>query len=184
MAALTARHLGELLYRAARVRSVEVTAVGDGITYESSDRPYPSTAGLYELELYLSLDRCEGLPRGSYHYDPLGHSLTLVNSADDQLAETLDCTAATAGLSRRPAALITVTSRIARLSWMYSGSPYATTLKHVGLLQQTVRLVARAMGLSPLVIASGDNDHDAAHDAFALVWPDEVSVGEIVVNPA
>ena len=38
--------------------------------YTVSERPYPSAGSLYELDLYLTVDRCDGLPRGIYHYDP------------------------------------------------------------------------------------------------------------------
>src|SRR5258708_10185880 len=38
-------------------------------------RPYPSGGGGWELELYLAVDKCEGLARGFYHYDAGGHAL-------------------------------------------------------------------------------------------------------------
>ena len=39
-------------------------------------RPYPSAGATYELELYLAVDKCEGLARGFYHYDAGVHALT------------------------------------------------------------------------------------------------------------
>ena len=38
-------------------------------------RPYPSAGASYELELYLAVDKCEGLARGFYHYDAGAHAL-------------------------------------------------------------------------------------------------------------
>ena len=37
--------------------------------------PYPSAGSAYELELYLAVNACEGLPRGFYHYDAERHAL-------------------------------------------------------------------------------------------------------------
>lgn len=180
-APLTAVQLGELLFRAARIRWTTVTSSADGAArYVISDRPYPSTSYLYELELYLSLDRCTGLPRGSYHYDPAGHAVTLLDDSERRLAEILDAATVAAGSTRRPAVLVTVTSRIARLSWMYSDIAYSTTLRHVGLLQQTLYLVATAMGLASSAITMGDST--TANEVLALDWPNEVSVGEFAVG--
>jgi SagB-type dehydrogenase family enzyme len=178
--ALTAELLGELLFRVARIRWTKLVRTVDGISYMVSDRPYPSTADLYELELYLSLDRCAGLPRGNYHYDPREHALTLIGDGEAELVELMDTAKVAAGSTRRPAAVITVTSRIARLAWMYSGIAYATTLKHVGALQLMLQLEATAMGLACGAVAVGDGV--AADLALRLEWPAEVSVGEFIVG--
>lgn len=178
--ALTTELLGELLYRVARIRWTKLVRTVDGISYMVSDRPYPSTADLYELELYLSLDSCPGLPRGSYHYDPREHALTLIGGTEAELAELMDTAKVAAGSTKRPAAVITVTSRIARLAWMYSGIAYATTLKHVGALQLMLQLEATAMGLASGAVAVGDGV--TTDLALRLEWPAEVSVGEFIVG--
>ena len=176
----TAEQLGELLYRSARVRSL-TEAVGAGLVpYTVSERPYPSAGSLYELDLYLTVDRCEGLPRGIYHYDPDGHALTLVNTRADHADELLDSAMVLIGARRRPPALITMTARMGRLSWVYDSIAYATTLKHVGVLQQTLYLVATVLGLAPCALATGDDE--VATAAFGLDYPAEVSVGEFVVG--
>ncbi|MGH8940342.1 MAG: hypothetical protein ACRDV2_13490, partial [Actinomycetes bacterium] len=108
---VTAEHLGELLFRAARIRWTRLVTAALGTSYVISDRPYPSTADLYELELYLTLDRCAGLPRGSYHYDPREHVLTLISDSEPELTDLLDSAKIAAGSTRRPPVLITVTSR-------------------------------------------------------------------------
>ena len=144
-----------------------------------TDEP-TSTSDLYELELYLTVDRCAGLGRGSYHYDPREHALTLISNSEAELAELLDTAKVAAGSSKRPPVLITVTTRITRLSWRYGAIAYATTLRHVGALQQTLHLVATAMGLVSSALAVSDGT--TADDALRLSWPSEVSVGEFVVG--
>ncbi|WP_329564311.1 SagB/ThcOx family dehydrogenase [Kitasatospora sp. NBC_01266] len=178
--AVTAEQLGELLHRAARVREVHVGGQ-DEAACTTTDRPYPSTGDLYELELYLVIGACSGLPRGIYHYDPQGHGLTLINTEEESVAELLDSAMMAAGLRREPPVLITLTARFGRLSWVYGGMAYATTLKHVGVLLQTLNLVATAMGLAPHAVAFGDSD--AAARAFRLDWRRESSVGEMIVGP-
>jgi SagB-type dehydrogenase family enzyme len=178
---LTAEQLGELLFRVGRIRWVKAApATAGGVGYAISDRPYASTGGLYELELYLSLDRCTGLPRGSYHYDPREHVLTLLSDSDAELAEMLDGAKVAAGNTLRPPVLITVASRISRLSWVYGGVAYATTLKHVGALEQMLQLAATAMGLASCRLAVGDGS--VADEVLRLAWPVEVSVGEFLVG--
>ncbi len=177
---LSAGQLGELLFRTARIRSlVEATGAG-GTGYTVSDRPYPSSDALYELELYITVDSCAELARGIYHYDPLEHALTLVSDDEAQLAELLDAAKVLTGTMRRPPVLITMAARMARLSWVYDGIAYATALKHVGVLQQTLYLVATAMNLAPCALAAGASD--TAIEALRLDWPAEVTIGEFVVG--
>ncbi|HEY0451223.1 SagB family peptide dehydrogenase [Actinophytocola sp.] len=174
------RQLGELLFRAARVRSQTETVGAGGVRYTVSERPYPSVGSLYELDLYLTVDRCDGLPRGIYHYDPQSHALTLINEDAADAGELLDSAMVLTGSYRRPPTLITMTARMGRLSWVYDGICYATTLKHVGVLQQTLYLVATRLGLAPCALATGDSE--VATAAFGLDWPAEVSVGEFIVG--
>jgi SagB-type dehydrogenase family enzyme len=171
--------LGELLYRTARIRSrSEVTGAGD-VRYTVSTRPYPSAGSLYELDLYLTIDRTDGLPRGIYHYDPVGHALTLINEHGVDIDELLDGAMVLTG-STRPPVLITMTARMGRLSWVYDSISYATTLKHVGVLQQTLYLTATSLGLAPCALAMGDDE--TATTALKLNWPAEVSVGEFAIG--
>src|SRR5262249_7749043 len=120
------------------------------------------------------------LPSGNYHYDPEDHVLTLVSDSEPALGELLDIAMVAAGCTRRPPALITMTTRIARLSWMDSGIAYATTLRHVRALQQPLHLRATAMGLSSMALPVSDGE--LVDEALRLDWPTEVSVGEFVVG--
>lgn len=176
----TLRQLGELLYRTARVR--EVFGPGPGMPYEASSRPYPGGGAVYELELYLTVGRCEGLDSGVYYYDPLGHRLvTLPARSEDARAMLAVASAATGGLAA-PDVLVTITSRFQRLSWKYSALAYSATLKNVGVLYQTLYLVATAMGLSPCGLGSGDAG--LAARTFGLDWVRESSVGDFLIGGA
>jgi SagB-type dehydrogenase family enzyme len=177
---LTAEQIGELLFRAARIRSVSPASAGADITYPISDRPYLSIFGLHELELYVCLNRCSGLPRGIYHYDPKDHVLTLINDSQSELDELLDNASVAARTTQRPPVMITITARVVRSSWMYGGLAYSLTLTHVGALQQTLCLVATAMGLSGCVPAIDPGDVTDA--ALRLDWPAEIGVGEFIAG--
>ena len=177
---LTAEQIGELLYRTARIRSISPASAGAEVTYRISDRPYLSIYGLHELELYVSLHRCAGLPRGIYHYDPKDHVLTLINESEPELDELLDYASVAARTTQRPPVLITIAARVARSSWMYGGLAYSLTLTHVGALQQTLCLVATAMGLAPCVPAIDPGD--VTDSALHLDWPAEIGVGEFIVG--
>jgi SagB-type dehydrogenase family enzyme len=178
---MTARELGELLYRGARVRSViDSTAAGKPLA-STSDRPYPSGGAAYELDLYVTVHECVGIPRGVYHYDPLDHRLEMVDADLAMIDELLESGRVNANLDGPPPVLITMTARFRRLSWMYSGLAYALALKNVGVLTQTLYLVSTAMGLG--ACALGSVDIDTAARAFGTNWLVESSVGEFIVGP-
>lgn len=172
---LTARQLGELLFRAAAIRGDEFSQ-----GTEPAETGPPGGAVLHELELYVSLNQCTGLPSGSYHYDPREHTLTMVNDSESELFELLDTAKVAAGSTQRPPVLISVSTRIARVSWLHGESAYSTTLKHVGALQQSLYLAAAAMGLASCALAVSDGA--AADEALRFDWPTEVGVGEFIVG--
>jgi SagB-type dehydrogenase family enzyme len=172
--------LGELLYRVARVRGVIEADPDNGLPYDALDRPFPTGGGSGELELYLTIARCDGIEPGVYHYDAARHGLRAVDASPDDRRELLTAAWRAAAGRVDPQVLITVTSRFGRLSWKYSSIAYALTLKHVGVLYQTLYLVATAMGLAPCALGSGNAD--VAARAFGLQWASESSVGEFLIG--
>ncbi|WP_133912233.1 SagB family peptide dehydrogenase [Streptomyces sp. NBC_00582] len=164
---LSLDQLGELLHRSAAERP------GGG-------RPYPSLGSRYPLELYLTVSGGGDLKRGVYHYDPHGHRLAALDPAPDLVDDLLAEAAAHAGLSQEPSVLISMTARYRRIAGSYRGTAYSALLKEVGALQQTLYLVATAMGLGPCALAFGDTE--AAARAFGLDWRAEPGVGEFVVS--
>jgi SagB-type dehydrogenase family enzyme len=66
------------------------------------------------------------------------------------------------------------------MAWKYTAIAYALTLKHVGVVFQTVYLTATDMNLAPCALGGGDSD------LFARVastdYYTETSVGEFLLG--
>ena len=121
-------------------------------------RPYPSGGGSYELELYLAVDKCEGLARGFYHYDAGGHALVPIGVRAHELDALLTGAEFAMGAPAAPQILITIAARFGRISWKYSSIAYALILKDVGVLIQTLYLMATDMGLGGCAIGTANID--------------------------
>lgn len=166
---LTARELGEFLFRTARSKGTF-----PGAEQTLSRRPYPGGGGLYELEIYLAITECEGLEPGLYHYLPQHHELEYVTAANERL-DQLQWQFGTA-------VHILLIARHQRLAWKYESLAYALILKHVGVLQQTMYLVATAMGLAPCALGGGDSDLFA--QVSGLDYYADAAVGEFALGGA
>ena len=121
-------------------------------------RPYPSGGASYELELYLAVDKCEGLARGFYHYDAGGHALVPIVGGTPELEAMMAAAGFAMGVPAAPQILITIAARFGRMSWKYSSIAYALILKDVGVLTQTLYLMATDMGLGGCAIGSTNID--------------------------
>ena len=177
---ITLAKLGEFLYRVASVREVVHADPERGMLYEVSRRPYPSGGATYDIELYLSVNICDGLESGLYHYDPLGHQLVRLDSDVNVSERLLADACASIRSSATPDVLITLTSRFQRLSWKYRSMAYAATLKNVGVLYQSMYLVAAAMNLSACALGAGNAEMST--EVFGLEYTEESSVGEFLLG--
>jgi len=184
---ITVAQLGDLLYRTARVRSVLAVAPGgQGGPQaprggdELSDRPYPSHGGCYELELYVTAGDCTGLPRGIYHYDPLGHRLEPVSADRAIVSGQLNAARVPTAMDGQPPVLITMTARFRRLSWKYEGMAFRLVLMHAGALIQNLYLVCTAMGLAPCAVGAVCQDTTAR--GFGTDWRVEPSIAQFIVG--
>ena len=193
---ITIEQLGELLYRTARIKELlsaedwfgknwrEQLSFEADIDYgELSRRPYPSGGTMYELEIYPVVRLCEGLSQGIYHYDALNHQLEqVIVTQDDIFALSgyglLDLLKLN-GLGT-PQVLLVITARFGRLFRRYRSVAYALVLKHVGVLQQNLYLVATNMGLAPCAIGGGDSD--AFGQTVGLNYVEESAVGEFLLG--
>lgn len=172
--------LGEFLFRSARVRGVRRS--DDGAPYEATSRPYPGGGAAYELEVYIVVAACTGLARGLYHYAPERHVLEPLAVRDaDVDAWMQDCRMPVEQWGERQL-LILLAARFRRVTWKYRAMAYATVLKDVGVLQQTMALVATAMGLAACPLGSGDGTRLAR--ALATDYFDESTVGELTLGSA
>ncbi len=158
---ITLADLSELLDSTARVQSSFQTTLvpnGSGPILTSTIRPYPSAGSSYELELYLAVHRCQGLERGFYHYDAGAHALVPICVREKEFELLLKTAALAMGETGLPQILITIAARFGRVSWKYSSIAYALILKDVGVLIQTLYLMAGDIGLGGCAIGIANID--------------------------
>lgn len=173
---ITLDQLGELLYRSARIRRVFASSDGSEVV----DRPYPGGGSLHELEIYPLITQCDGAPPGLWHYAAANHQLEHVSDPSGATGTLVTAARSAAVMSANPQVVLIVTARFGRIMWKYDAIGYALTLKHVGVLYQTIYLVGTAMGLGVCGIGGGDAADFAA--ASGLPYHAEGSVGEMVVG--
>lgn len=172
---LSLEQLGEFLFRTVRNRSRYSDQHGDFVS-----RPYPNGGALYESEFYVTVNACQDLDRGFYYYDPQQHALFLVRDPCLQMDGLLADAYTSSAWTCWPQILITIASRFTRFNWKYSGMAYAAQLKNVGVIYQTMYLVATAMDLAACGLGSGNADRFAA--LSGLDYLREGSIGELMLG--
>ena len=158
---ITLAELSRFLDGAARVQSNWTTTLdpgGAGPTLAYTSRPYPSGGSSYELELYLAVDKCDGLARGFYHYDPAEHTLTPLVTRPQEFEALLKGAEQAMGAAAVPQILLIIAARFGRISWKYSSIAYGLILKDVGVLLQTLYLMATDLGLGGCAIGTTNID--------------------------
>lgn len=181
---LTARELGEFLYRVGRVVDYwedDVQTTRGQARLAAAARPYPAGGGLYELDLWVAVNRCEGLGAGLYFHDPDCHCLRPIGAAPAELDGLFEDASLSAMIPREQLqVLLVIAARFQRIAWKYASIAYSIVLKDVGVLYQTMYLAATAMGLAPCGLGCGNADlfaRVAGLDYFA-----ETSVGEFLLG--
>jgi len=181
---ITLHQLGEFLFRVNRVkeyRKDELETVRGPVVMDLAPRPYPAGGGLYELEIYAVVNACDGLAPGLYYHNPSQHQFIRVQdrqqSAENLLRDAAESTAVPAGELQ---VLFVLAARVPRVAWKYESIAYALILKHVGVVYQTMYLVATAMGLAACAVGGGDADLFAR--ATGCKYVAEASVGEFLLG--
>jgi SagB-type dehydrogenase family enzyme len=181
---MTVQELGEFLYRVGRLKrqwQADASTPSGPMTLEFTEHPYPAGGGLYELDFYTVIADCRDLAPGLYHYEPQTHRLAKLCGTTRDVESLLYEAAASAGIARETLqVLILLTARFQRLAWKYESIAYSLTLKHVGVVYQTMYLAATAMDLAPCALGCGDSDlfaRAAGTDYYA-----ETSVGEFLLG--
>ncbi len=159
---ITLAELARLLDMAARVQGKWNSPIdlgdGGGPTVDYTTRPYPSAGSAYELELYLAVAHCEGLARGFYHYDADAHALVPIGVRDQEFDALMERAVFAMDAPGRPQVLMAIAARFDRISWKYSAIAYSLILKDVGVLTQTLYMMATDMGLGGCAIGTGNID--------------------------
>ena len=180
---ITLAELARFLDRTARIQSIMTIPSADGgPPLTCTVRPYPSGGASYELELYVAVDRCDGLARGFYHYDAQTHALVAIDVDVAWLDALLAGATMAMGASAAPQVLITIAARFGRVSWKYGAIAYALILKDVGVLLQTLYLMATDMGLGGCAIGSTNIDLFARMTGIAFHV--EGAVGQFALGRA
>jgi SagB-type dehydrogenase family enzyme len=158
---ITLAELAQFLENTARVQSrwtskLDFDGGGPEIAYTA--RPYPAAGSAYELELYLAISNCEGLARGFYHYDADRHALVPIAARREELEQLFQGAEYAMDVPAPPQILITIAARFSRVSWKYSSIAYSLILKDVGVVIQTLYMMATDMGLGGCAIGTGNID--------------------------
>ena len=180
---ITLAELSRFLDRAARVQSKWKSRLDFGpgspvVAYTT--RPYPSAGSSYELEFYLTIANCAGLERGFYHYDADRHALVPIGVRPQQLDASLTAAVFAMDAPAPPQILITVAARFDRISWKYSSIAYSLILKDVGVLIQTLYLMATDMGLGGCAL--GTNNLDLFAKMTGIEFHIEGPVGQFALG--
>jgi SagB-type dehydrogenase family enzyme len=175
---LTVQQLGEFLFRTCRVTGEKS---GNDYTDKYAAKVYPSGGSLHPLEMYVGVSSCHGLDQALYRYDATQHSLALIRKMDSGVRALFDYAKQSAGgLQFDPPTLFIMSARFRRTAWKYQSIAYRVMLMEVGVLFQTMYLVATSMGLAPRGLGNGDSDLFAK-----LIQSDyylETSVGEFMLG--
>jgi len=169
------RALGEFLYRVARIR--EIHNNGD---YEVATRPYPSGGALFSIETYILVNRCIDISKGLYRYDGVSHQLTKICEFTEDAQRLIAESSYTSGAVGDPHTLLILSARFQRVAWKYESIAYSLILKEVGVMYQTMYLVATAMDLAPCALGGGSST--LFSNLTGIDYWMESSVGEFLLG--
>jgi SagB-type dehydrogenase family enzyme len=164
---ITAAELSRFLDGTARILPGDISRkLGDEDL--AASRPYPSAGASYELELYLAVNRCEGMARGFYHFEAGEHALVPLTVHSSELDALLMRAAFAMAAPAAPQILIIIAARFGRVSWKYKSIAYALVQKDAGVLIQSFYVMATAMGLGGCAVGIVNIDLFAKMTGIAL----------------
>ncbi|MFQ6116802.1 MAG: SagB/ThcOx family dehydrogenase [Candidatus Bipolaricaulia bacterium] len=126
---------------------------GVGVTGpQEHQRAAPSAGGLTPIEVYPVINNVEGLERGLYHYDAIGHRLHILRQED------LRGEIAKACLDQdflAEAGIVLVLSAVhRRTGWKYGERAYRYVLLDAGHVAQNIQLEAVSLGLGACAVGA------------------------------
>jgi SagB-type dehydrogenase family enzyme len=152
---LPLQDLAQMLWACLGIRKVETVKRGD-IGRELHFRTAPSAGALYPLEVYVLVDRVEGLGPGLYHYIPgpgkEQHSVKLVKAG----VRSTELADAALGQSciKDAAVNIILTGVVERTAAKYGDRAERYVLIEVGHAAQNVCLQAPGLGIGVVMVGA------------------------------
>ncbi len=135
-------------------------------------RPAPSAGSLYPIELYVAVQRVDGVDDGLYHYDARAHELELRRPGRVH-AQLADMTIGQTMLADANVVVL-MTAVFARTMWKYKQRGYRYVWLDAGHVGQNLYLVADALGLGAVAVG-GFYDREL-HRLLALPDAEEAVV--------
>ena len=127
-----------------------------GVTSDEGLRTAPSAGALYPLELHLVAGKVNGLPAGSYRYDPRRHALHPEVVGDQRT--NIAAAAMHQNWIAQAAAIVVVTAFDVRTTRKYGVRGVRYIHIEVGHASQNLLLQATALGLATTIVGGFDDD--------------------------
>lgn len=162
---ISLRELSTLLHHAVGMRTTEA---GYGVRGLPLFR-FPTIGGLCGLRFDVVATNVEGLARGRYRYDPVGHGLEVVELGDHRAA-LVDSTFETDWIFHAPVVVACIVEQT-RTSWKYKTRSYRFSHVDLGAAVQNLALTTAALDLAGCPVAAFFDA--AANEALHLASPDE-----------
>lgn len=143
-------------------RSISLTEVAQllwaaqGITSHDGFRTAPSAGALYPLELHLVAGQVDGLPPGSYRYDPVRGALKAEIRTD--LRHAIAAAALDQDWIAHAPAIVVVSAVDARTTRKYGRRGIRYIHMEVGHASQNLLLQAVALGLTGATVGAFDDE--------------------------
>lgn len=165
------------------LRGIKVPTGSGDVEMDFNLRSHPSGGALYETNLFVVVNRCEGIAQGLYFYDGLKHRLLLLRKWDDACETLVRKAEWAAQVSQgNVQVLIILAAHFQRMQWKYERACYAAMLKNAGAIIAYMYLIAADMNLA--CCANGQGDSDLFEAATGIDYFECGSIAEFILGKA
>ncbi len=142
---------------------------------------YPSGGARDEISTLLASRETEGSDARLFSYVNHEHAFFHLEANHDEAETALRVLNAAAGVRGAQAGSVMLfVSHYERMAWKYEGVAYATILRNVGAIYQTVSLAAHALGLASCALGGGWGALEEG--VFAPILQGRVIVGAMLIG--
>lgn len=162
------------------VESCEFSTQSWNGTLHLPQRPYPASGGIYSTEIYAAVKSCDGLAEGLYWFNSSTSNLHPLDVNEQELASLVRFHQWPLAPGVDPQVLLVITAHVPLKAWKYDDLMYSLIQRDVGVLYQSMYLLATALGLAPCALGFGDSEEFARLikiDSFQ-----EPAVGEFLLG--